>query len=251
MKERRIVFTGALRGTARLQADGTAARIQVHVTQGALPERCTAWLCTDALLPLPLTNGAGSAAEGIEDPCGLLLEHNGSIVGVGGFAGRESAQREAALRVRLRTQPQQSRPAPQPAQAPAPIPTPPKPAAAPAPEAENPAAHPSTALQNILRMAELLFPPQQAEQPPQEKAAAPLPYVPFPASYPNAAFRKINYPGSERFYLEGHIKKGAALYELHAIQGEFSPVPPVPGFTRFLRAEDGTGYWVRQRLSRG
>lgn len=268
MKEKRIVFTGELRGTARLQTDDGRTRIQVCVTEGALPNDCTAWLCADTLLPLSLTGGVGSAARAFPSSCGLLLEAGGRIVGSGGFAGRDSDRREAALRVRLRTQPQQSRPAKAQTQAiPAPQTWEPAPAAeapltepahAPAADAPRhekalPSAQASPALQNILRMAAYLFPPQQTPDapPPQEESAPPLPYVPFPTAYPGIAFRKVNYPGSERFYLEGRIKNGAALYELHAIQGNFAPVPPVPGFTQFLRAGDGTGYWIRRRLIRG
>lgn len=265
MKETRIAFSGSVRGVARLHADSANTRIQVRATEGALPEGCTAWLCADTLLPLPLTNGIGSAAQAVAAPVGLLLEAGGHIVGTGGFAGRESDRREAALRVRLQARPQQSRPAE--AQTP-PAPTPPAreptPAAAPVHAAEPPAeptrretptppAQPSAALQNILRMAEYLFPPQQAAQEAAQKQSAPppLPYIPFPTAYPGTAFRKVSYPGSQRFYLEGRVKNGAVLYELHAMQGNFAPVPPVPGFTQFLRAEDGTGYWIRRRPIRG
>ena len=111
-------------------------------------------------------------------------------------------------------------------------------------------------LTDILERAQALFGPlrEAAQAAPQPSSEVPVeappepPYCPFPDFYPDAHWRKVPYPGARRCYLEGRAQSesGRSLL-LHGIPGEYSPVPPVPGFKRFLRGRDGCGYWIRIR----
>lgn len=105
------------------------------------------------------------------------------------------------------------------------------------------------ALDEILKKADELFRPLDAQfalgadAPADENAV----YNPFPDAFPASHWKKVNYPGTSRFYLEGETEQNGVKLLLHALPGEYAPVPPMRrrGFTRFLRAADGSGYWVR------
>lgn len=125
-------------------------------------------------------------------------------------------------------------------------------------QANRPPAQPAfpPILTDILERAQALFGPlrEAAQVAPQPSSEVPVeappepPYCPFPDFYPDAHWRKVPYPGARRCYLEGRAQSesGRSLL-LHGIPGEYSPVPPVPGFKRFLRDRDGCGYWIRIR----
>ncbi|HWS30448.1 MAG TPA: hypothetical protein VN512_10120 [Clostridia bacterium] len=105
------------------------------------------------------------------------------------------------------------------------------------------------ALDEILKKADELFRPldeqfkEEADGSPPENAV----YNPFPDAFPASHWKKVNYPGTSRFYLEGEMEKNGMKFTLHALPGEYSPVAPMRrrGFTHFYRAADGSGYWVR------
>jgi hypothetical protein len=118
---------------------------------------------------------------------------------------------------------------------------------------ENIGAGNSEALKEILEKAQLLFGPlaqQTGMSAPQEAPAAENQsdvINPFPDAFPSVHWRRVSYPGTSRYYLEGETQDRTGKYLLHAIPGEYAPVPPVHGFRRFLRATDGRGYWIRIR----
>ncbi|MEL7610459.1 MAG: hypothetical protein AAGU74_13285, partial [Bacillota bacterium] len=72
---------------------------------------------------------------------------------------------------------------------------------------------------------------------------------PFPEAFPQSNWVRIRYPGTTRYYLEGEVVNENGRFTIHALPGEYAPVPPnkSKGFTRFLRASDGSGYWLRIR----
>ena len=107
------------------------------------------------------------------------------------------------------------------------------------------------ALDEILKKADELFRPLDAQFAPlpDKPAAENAVYNPFPAAFPASRWKKVNYPGTDRFYLEGEMEQNGVRFLLHALPGEYAPVPPMRrrGFTRFFRAADGNGYWVRMQ----
>ena len=70
---------------------------------------------------------------------------------------------------------------------------------------------------------------------------------PFPEAFPFSRWKRISYPGTDRYYLEGEARMQGATYRIHALPGEYRPGRRPKGFDRFLRARDGGGYWVRVR----
>lgn len=70
---------------------------------------------------------------------------------------------------------------------------------------------------------------------------------PFPETFPNSKWRKVTYPGTNRYYLEGEAAGANGVFRIAALPGEYSAVPPsrAKGFNRFIRASDGCGYWLR------
>ena len=74
-------------------------------------------------------------------------------------------------------------------------------------------------------------------------------YNPFPDAFPRSVWKRVSYPGSRHYYMEGEAMKDGARFIIHAIPGEFSSQAPLrhKGFTRFMRAADGVGYWLRIR----
>ncbi len=102
----------------------------------------------------------------------------------------------------------------------------------------------SAALLEILQKAAELFPPEQpqpAPTPPQNDTVL----NPFPQAFPFSRWRRVEYPGTDRCYLEGEARHKGIDYLIHALPGDRRSPPP--GYNRFLRARDGSGFWVRVR----
>ena len=109
----------------------------------------------------------------------------------------------------------------------------------------------SQALLEILQKAAELFPQDMGRQsaPPKEEPADRNEDAvnPFPEAFPFSRWKRISYPGTDRYYLEGEARMQGATYRIHALPGEYRPGRRPKGFDRFLRARDGSGYWVRVR----
>lgn len=88
--------------------------------------------------------------------------------------------------------------------------------------------------------------PQEAPKPSgvgmAEKAGSP-----FPETFPGVAWRRVRYPGTRRYYLEGTGQVNGVRCTLYALPGESYPAQPyrARGFTRFVRDVNGNGYWVK------
>lgn len=88
--------------------------------------------------------------------------------------------------------------------------------------------------------------PQEAPKPSgvgmAEKAGSP-----FPEAFPGVAWRRVRYPGTRRYYLEGTGQVNGVRCTLYALPGESYPAQPyrARGFTRFVRDVNGNGYWVK------
>ncbi len=116
-----------------------------------------------------------------------------------------------------------------------------RPAHPPQPQTQRPA---SAALLEILQKAAELFPPEpSAPPPPPERNDAIV--NPFPEAFPFSRWRRVEYPGTDRCYLEGEARHKGVDYLIHALPGDRRHSPP--GYNRFLRARDGSGFWVRVR----
>lgn len=125
-----------------------------------------------------------------------------------------------------------------------PIPAPRHPEQPPQDQPKQPLRPNSAALLEILQKAAELFPaeqPQPLPPPPQDDAVL----NPFPQAFPFSRWRRVEYPGTDRCYLEGESRHKGVDYLIHALPAEGRSGPP--GYTRFLRARDGSGFWVRVR----
>lgn len=103
----------------------------------------------------------------------------------------------------------------------------------------------SAALLEILQKAAELFPaepPRPAPQPERNDAVV----NPFPEAFPFSRWRRVEYPGTDRCYLEGEARHRGVDYVIHALPGDRRHTGPA-GYDRFLRARDGSGFWVRVR----
>lgn len=112
-------------------------------------------------------------------------------------------------------------------------------------QAQTPPRQNSAALLEILQKAAELFPaeqPRPAVQPVQNDAVV----NPFPEAFPFSRWRRVEYPGTDRCYLEGEARHRGVDYVIHALPGDRRHGGP-PGYSRFLRARDGSGFWVRVR----
>lgn len=93
--------------------------------------------------------------------------------------------------------------------------------------------------------------PQEAPKPSgvgmAEKAGSP-----FPETFPGVAWRRVRYPGTRRYYLEGTGQVNGVRCTVYALPGESYPAQPyrARGFTRFVRDANGNGYWVKIKRSR-
>lgn len=102
----------------------------------------------------------------------------------------------------------------------------------------------SSALLEILQKAAELFPPEQPQPVPTPHCDDTV-LNPFPQAFPFSRWRRVEYPGTDRCYLEGEARHKGIDYLIHALPGDRRSPPP--GYTRFLRARDGSGFWVRVR----
>lgn len=112
----------------------------------------------------------------------------------------------------------------------------------------------SKALLEILEQADMLFNKDAkltAEEETDTSAYDHKVDNPFFEAYPNSQWKRVYYPGTKRYYLEGRILDAGEKYTAHAIPGPYSPTPPMghKGFTKYAVAADGTGYWLRLRRS--
>ncbi len=279
--EKRIALTGQYSGTAHLRAqtdpntgsECTALRL---IMRQALPKGCSAYLLSGTkLVRLPI-NGVAGSVEGTIMPDALLVAAGEELLSFGGFAGdrrrleraleqmRIQALNESSLKTPSAQSPQSKnaevqKASPQKNVAPADsvcnAPAKAQETAGKSSKGEVPpsplfsASGESTALFDILQKAQMLFGPlhQMHSEPP---TPPPKPLCPFPDAFPNTQWKKISYPGTTRCYLEATVQNEKGRFLLHAIPGEYAPVPPVPDFKRFLRSEDGAGYWLRIRKIR-
>ena len=69
----------------------------------------------------------------------------------------------------------------------------------------------------------------------------------FPQVFPGARWRYKDGADILAHYEGEYTRPNGARMKILAVPGRCAPRPPrtLPGFTRFLRAEDGTGYWLR------
>ncbi len=111
----------------------------------------------------------------------------------------------------------------------------------------------SPALLDILQRAQALFAPQESQAASvssQTPATKPI-SNPFPRAFPQSAWKRVEYPGRPGHYLVGEGVGRGGPYTVYALPGVYAPVSRQPGFGRFLRAADGSGYWVRIVPRRG
>jgi len=101
----------------------------------------------------------------------------------------------------------------------------------------------SEALHKILESAKTLFPQPEASVP--SPGTTPI-ANPFPAVFPVAKWQKRSYVGTDRYTLEGSWQTSRGNFRISAIPGNYAPTTPMRqrGYTKFLRATDGNGYWI-------
>ncbi len=207
--------------------------------------------------------GRGSLALPFS-PVAALAYAQGAFVLAGGFAGRSALLERAKMAVRLQAPASESAPAaalPPPPACPPPLPEPEQEASV-QPAQAGPARQPSgagraesrrpqsEALLAALQKAQELF-HGAAPAPAQTNRPAPAPEPaaisnPFPRTFPQSSWRRVSYPGALGHYLCGEGTSRSGAYTVYALPGEYAPVPPRgKGFDKFVRASDGSGYWVR------
>ena len=185
---------------------------------------------------LYLADSAGNVfpeGEARGDIIGAFLLDESRLVMQGCFAGHSRAMAVARERLLMSVGEKQPRPRPQ-----TPLEKQPAPSAPPPPPK-------SDALLQILQKAAELFPPEQAAPRPQPSPDNNAIVNPFPKAFPFSRWRRVEYPGTDSCYLEGEARCRGADYVIHALPGDRRPPPQ--GYTRFLRARDGSGFWVRIR----
>lgn len=204
-------------------------------------------------------------------PVAALAYAQGAFVLAGGFAGRSALLERAKMAVRLQAPAAESPLAaalPPPPACPTPLPerepetqtkqesppSQPAPGRQQAPGVKAESRRPqSEALLAALQKAQELFhgaaptAPAQTNRPAPaaESAPAAIPN-PFPRTFPQSSWRRVRYPGALGHYLCGEGTSRSGAYTVYALPGEYAPVPPRgKGFDKFVRASDGSGYWVR------
>lgn len=187
------------------------------------------------------------------------------------FALSPAAQSLDVYRKRLsqiytnEAQPQPPNPAPIP---PDPPPQPKAPAEdTSAPEEETPAqaqafsdisdtARETEAFSLQLRRAEAFFARFEQMHPPavdnlvqkeDNSTRAPMGVDPFGQLFPGARWRYVDGKDMLAHYEGEYRTPGGERMRILAVRGKYAPRPPrtLAGFTRFVRAPDGTGYWLR------
>lgn len=166
------------------------------------------------------------------DAVGAFVVEGDRIIMQGCLAGHSAALKKARTAL-LMSLPEKAEPKP------------PQPSPKAQPAASQPLRQPnSVALLEILQKAAELFPPEQS------RPAQPIPrddtvLNPFPKDFPFSRWRRVEYPGTDLCYLEGEARHKGVDYIIHALPGDRRSGPK--GYTRFLRARDGSGFWVRVR----
>ena len=71
----------------------------------------------------------------------------------------------------------------------------------------------------------------------------------FPIDFPGTVFRRVRWPGSCRYYLEGRGSVEGKDALIYALPGEACGEMHFKGrgFQRFVRDKNGSGYWVKVR----
>lgn len=175
------------------------------------------------------------------DAVGAFVLEGDRIIMQGCLAGQSGALAKARTGLLMGLSAKKPAPPEQPPQA---QPRQPQPAPPQAPPGQ-PLRPNSAALLEILQKAAELFPseqPQPSPPPPQDDAVL----NPFPQAFPFSRWRRVEYPGTDRCYLEGEARFKGTDYLIHALPADPGRSGP-PGYTRFLRARDGSGFWVRVR----
>ena len=170
---------------------------------------------------MELFDGEGNSCRGGSAPflpAGAIAAENGEVLLTGGFAGKKELMERAKAEIMLRS------------------PVPEKPRC----DKERPAEKPSAPERQICGGQSA--PPKEEPADRNEDAVNP-----FPEAFPFSRWKRISYPGTDRYYLEGEARMQGATYRIHALPGEYRPGKRPKGFDRFLRARDGSGYWVRVR----
>ena len=69
----------------------------------------------------------------------------------------------------------------------------------------------------------------------------------FPETFPGARWRYVDGTDVLGHYEGVYRQPNGVNLHILAVRGRAAPCPPriLTGFTRFLRAEDGTGYWIK------
>lgn len=72
---------------------------------------------------------------------------------------------------------------------------------------------------------------------------------PFPGMFEEGVWHRVVFSGTQEHYLQGQVRHHGRLWEAHALPGQFDAGAAMrrQGFSRFLRAHDGTGYWLKLR----
>ena len=175
---------------------------------------------------------------------------NGTVLLTGGFAGRKELMERAKAEIMLRSPEKPRCDKERPEEKPS---APERQICGGQSQPQRPRQRPpqSQALLEILQKAAELFPQDMGRQsaPPKEEPADRNEDAvnPFPEAFPFSRWKRISYPGTDRYYLEGEARMQGATYRIHALPGEYRPGRRPKGFDRFLRARDGGGYWVRVR----
>ena len=199
-----------------------------------------------------LFDGEGNSARGPRAPfipVGAMAVKNGTVLLSGGFGGRKELMERSRAEALLRSQekPRQRGGREEPSE-----PGERRGGGRTLPGQPIQRAQQSRALLEILQKAAELFPadmgggqgaPQRADEAYGNEDAV----NPFPEAFPFSRWKRVAYPGTDRYYLEGEARMQGATYRIHALPGEYRPGKRPKGFDRFLRARDGGGYWVRVR----
>ncbi|MEG1894248.1 MAG: hypothetical protein RR232_07105 [Clostridia bacterium] len=270
LTERLIAFKNGFAGKASLRTSADQTEVELLLRGGERVEYAHLYNSA-AHISVPIYGARGNAAQHFEADA-VILEFGGEAVAWGGFAGDvrrvENAKRDIRIAAQKRrdaagVSDNKSAPPKQDAQADNTIK---QVSAAQSTKAQNSAKHTSPqgakqqssdALISILKKAEELFGPLQGANQAAGGQANPERQMVrqtdtdslFPGTFPAARWKRVEYPGTGRYYLEGEMEHGGVRYMLHALPGEYSPVSPNArgGFNRFIRAADGSGYWVRVR----
>lgn len=112
----------------------------------------------------------------------------------------------------------------------------------------------SQAIQEIINRARELFSLLEQEQNQEynnEETAeqnAEESFNPFPEEFPNASFQRRICPRTGRAFLEGKYETDNGQFAIWAVRGGYRSLTPrmrKNGYQRFIRASDGSTYWLK------